>query len=868
VFEVSFFFNKQKAKSEFKASSVPKKANKSSKDTLNRLGCRACPLDKADNHTPKMSPDLADQTDVYILGSQPSQEDDEKAEPFSSKAGRLVRSLCGRIDHVSFDYVIRDFSNSPAQPAWVALECCRSMVVKSIEQAKPKMVIGLGIEPMQWMLNSADMVGLRGRIFAVKIGNHSCYFMPTYDPQYVIDNAFKKGDPLRSKLGHCLKFDIAKAKAAALDWDPPSIDAPQAIRAGLQAFDGKKAGQLAQLLKLMSEAARAPERAIDIEGTGLKAWATGAKILTCALSYGKTNFAFALGHRDAGWKPDELKQILKALKEVLAGEGKIIAHHASFEISWFIHLLGRDSIYHDNWECTMMQSHFLDERRGKKGGNDDQFQPNPYQALDFLVRQYFGLAYKATFKVDRKNMAAADLAETLVYNCADTKYTLRLYYTQKALLKQSGLLSAYREAIGRQPTVALMQDLGIDVDQKEVKRLQKKLGGEIAKIEARINSYPEVKAFIKDRKTFNPASDPEVLDLLKKYIKVGDVLKNADGKESTDKTVLARISHPVAKDLEESRNRNKLKSTYVDPFELGKGAFIFPDGKMHPSCNTTFAETGRTSSSAPNQQNWPSRNDKWVRKQIRAPDGHVLVAFDYGQLEACTGAMCSKDKVLIKSLWEDYDIHKEWAIKAAHKYPAFIKGLENLKNEEVMDKFRSRIKNKLVFPVFFGATNTSVAGYLNAPIEPINKLMDEFWKTFHGVYSWQKGTMDAYYDVGFVTSLTGRRRNHPLTKNQAINYPIQSVACDIVCRAMVRLSQIAADTGNWYLHPIMNIHDDLTFIIPDDPKILEESIETIYRIMLSPGYDFINVPLSVSCSVGENWLDMDKIGKFWSHKDL
>ncbi len=66
----------------------------------------------------------------------------------------------------------------------------------------------------------------------------------------------------------------------------------------------------------------------------------------------------------------------------------------------------------------------------------------------------------------------------------------------------------------------------------------------------------------------------------------------------------------------------------------------------------------------------------------------------------------------------------------------------------------------------------------------------------------------------------------------------------------------------------MNIHDDLTFAIPDNPQILEEAIEIIYRVMLNPGYAFINVPLSVSCSIGNNWLEMDEIGKFYSNKDL
>jgi DNA polymerase I-like protein with 3'-5' exonuclease and polymerase domains len=214
----------------------------------------------------------------------------------------------------------------------------------------------------------------------------------------------------------------------------------------------------------------------------------------------------------------------------------------------------------------------------------------------------------------------------------------------------------------------------------------------------------------------------------------------------------------------------------------------------------------------------------------------------------------------------------EWAVNAVKLFPPFVpNGLSDAKG---MKGFRSLIKNKMVFPAFFGAKNESVNGYLHiatgldVPARVTDRLMGDFWSTFNGVDKWQRQTMKDYYNKGYVESPTGRRRRYPLTKNQAVNYPIQSVACDIVCTAMVKLSKIAAETGKWYLHPIMNIHDDLTFCIPDNDKILEPAIETIYRTMLSPGYDFVNVPLSVSGSIGNNWLEMDEIGKFWSHKDL
>lgn len=853
---MSFFFQKKK----HEPKKVTQKPN--SKETLNRLGCQVCPLNKADNKSPKMKPDLAEETEIYILGEQPTEGDDKDGSPYH----KMAADILGDTRSVSFDNVIRDFDPSGKATPWIAMECCRPLLTSSISKSKPKFIVGLGIWPLQWFLGSSDMVGLRGRTFAVSVGGHSCYFMPTYSPQEIVKWAFDKHAPLKSKLGHCLKFDLLKAQRLARTLPPPTIDAFSDVRAALQTFDGSAATQLAPLKKLISEACKAPEKAIDLETSRLRPYAKGARILTAAISYGDTNFSFALDHPKAGWTPSAKADLCDVLCDLLLSEGSIIAHNTPFECEWLIHKFTKDIINHRAWECTMMQAHFLDERRGKRGGNDDQFQPNPYQALDFLVRQYFGISYKPLFKLDRKNMAAADLQETLLYNCADTKYTLRLFRVQSHLLREAGLWKAYKEAVARQPTVAIMQSVGIAVDQDANRKMSAKLGAEIQAIEADIQALPEVQRFIADRKSFNPASQPELIKLLKDYCGVKQEILR-DGKETTDKSALNKITHPIGKLVENYRNRSKLKSTYVDVFSLDRqGAFIFPDKRIHPSFNTTFAETGRTSSDEPNQQNWPSRNDKWVRKQIVAGKGHVLLAFDYGQLEACTAAMCTKDKVLVEALWNEYDIHMKWAEKAAYVWPEFIGGLKNLKDKAVMKEFRSRIKNKLVFPVIFGASNKSVAGYLNAPQDKIDKLMNEFWRTFHGIDKWQRKVMNDYYDCGFVSSPTGRRRHYPLTKNQAVNYPIQSVACDIVCRAMVRLSMRALDMDVDYLQPVMNIHDDLTFCIPDDDKIIEDSINIISKEMLNPGYDFINVPLSVSCSVGPNWLDMDEVGKFWSNK--
>jgi DNA polymerase-1 len=145
--------------------------------------------------------------------------------------------------------------------------------------------------------------------------------------------------------------------------------------------------------------------------------------------------------------------------------------------------------------------------------------------------------------------------------------------------------------------------------------------------------------------------------------------------------------------------------------------------------------------------------------------------------------------------------------------------------------------------------------------------MDEFWDTFAGIKRWQKELLEGYRVNGYVETPTGRRRHHPLTSNEAINAPIQGLASDIVVDTMCQLSYKAVTEGKWYLHPRLNIHDDITFIVP--LRNLDQTIEIVYKTMLSPNLGtIINVPLSVTVSVGKDWYHRDEVGKFWSHRDV
>jgi len=226
--------------------------------------------------------------------------------------------------------------------------------------------------------------------------------------------------------------------------------------------------------------------------------------------------------------------------------------------------------------------------------------------------------------------------------------------------------------------------------------------------------------------------------------------------------------------------------------------------------------------------------------------------------------MCSRDENYVKALKDNYDTHMVWAKRLAELVPDCT--------TRVDAKFRSMVKNKLVFPSFFGASIESVTAYLSdgtgrqMPGDKVGQLMDEFWQTFSGVKRWQEWLMKGYYKDGYVSTLSGRRRRYPLSRNEAINHPVQGTAAELVCDAMVRLSYHAATTGEWHAHPVLNIHDDLTFVVPDNVGDLERCISVIVKEMLTFDFAWVNVPLACEVSIGPNWCDLEKFGEFWSHK--
>lgn len=852
-------------------------------NTLHNLSCKACPLNNAPVNTPKMKPGGSKKPIVYFLAEAPGKTEDEKGEPLIGKSGQLIRNLIPYDfeDHVAFDNVIRDRPKDNRNPTWVEIECCRPNIIASIEKAKPKIIIGLGKFALDWATNLKDMPAYRGRFFSIKVGKHTCWFMPTYHPAFILrgpdGKAVKESYALRSKFGHCLKMDLKRVFDVVEDLPLAQVDSIEEAKKNIICIDGSNKSDLESLKHYLNLATKAGRAGVDLETSCLRPYKSNADILTCAIAWKRKGeiqtVAFALNHKEAGWSEEQGSKVWDLFKKFLYNKKVIkVAQNVPFELEWCCEFLGEKVAKASKWDDTMVSACLLDGRTGKKVKGEER---TVAQSLDFLTFQNFGIRVKSLSKVNIKDMANERLVKILPYNGIDAKYCLKLDYAQRKLLDGKGLTDTYNDHMRRQSTVSLMQHFGLPVDQKIIKKAQKDLGGELTKIQKKIDNLKVVKKFKKEQGKFNSASNPDVIAIFRDYLKRPEIkvtkkyAKNEDDfSYKADEGVLKQINHPLAKLLLRKRGRAKLKSTYIDPFEFGVGNEIYPDGYLHYVFNTTFAVSSRLSSDSPNMQNFPIRKDKWIRAAIIPPPKHILIAADYGQIEARTAAMTSEDKYLAKALVEGYDIHMEWAEKLVHLYPDIIGGKKFLKDKKVMSSLRQRMKNKYVFPAIFGATVPSLAGYLNVPIDIIEDLTEDFFDTFSGVYDWQKELVKDYYETGYVETLGGRRRYYPMTRNEAISHPVQGSAAEITCDAMCNLSDYAIKNDLYYYHPRLNIHDDLTFAVPDKDSVIEDTLDKIIKTMLTPSYSWVSVPIEVDISIGKNWQDMEKFGKFASNKDL
>lgn len=819
-----------------------------SNELLHQMGCKICPLNKIrENIHPHMEPTGSEEPMIYMLGEAPGEDEDEEGEQFIGKSGQLLRANIPKewIKRIRWNNVVRTRPPKNRTPTNVEVECCRPSVEEDISRSRPVAVFGFGSVPLSWGPGIKSGIAMwRGRKTPIKVSGLDTWFYIFHHPAYLYRI---KRDKTPSRIGsedeRAFHFDLKRAFSEIENLPKPEVHDEKYAEQGLILITGKEKGDLEKLKKQFEWVMSLKRAGFDFETNKIRPYAKGAKILTVAICTGERGFAFALDHSQDGWTKEERSIVRKLLIRFIKSKVRKLVHNLAFEHEWSAIEFGKEILRKGLWGCSMTQAAILDERTGKE--KRKKVRGGPLN-LDFLTKLYFGIHIKALSPLDKNNLDKENLLDVLRYNGIDGKYHYMVYMEQVKKLKDNGLTRVYRDALKRIPTCVLTQIKGVPTDKDETERLRIKFTKVIEKIDKEIEFNKDIREFGR----FNPNSPQDVVGFFRDHLKRWEGSLES-GKYSTKKEVLEKIKHPIAKLIIDHRAESKKLSTYI--YDQ-----LWPDNLLHQQLNLLFTVSSRTSSDSPNLQNVPSRDleAKKVRKQISTINipGHSFVAIDYGQIEFRVIGMISKAKALVKALWEGYDVHTEWAKKLIKAYPPLIDRYE--KEKDPMRVCRKVMRTDWTFPLCFGAQFESVCNYLEIPEHKLEDPYNEFVDTFHEIFEWHEKLDDFYKKHGYVETMNGRRRRAPIKYNEMINHPVQGTTAEIVLDGMNKLSEMANETGDWYLQPILNIHDDLTFLWPDN-KIHHYSKIAI-DTMIHPPFDFINCPITLELSHGKNLLEMEK----------
>ena len=350
---------------------------------------------------------------------------------------------------------------------------------------------------------------------------------------------------------------------------------------------------------------------------------------------------------------------------------------------------------------------------------------------------------------------------------------------------------------------------------------------------------------------FNVGSPAKVGEILFDKLQLDPKAKKTKtGQYSTSEDVLDKVAakHPIVHKIIEYRALKKLLTTYLTALP----ANINPEtGKVHTNYNQTVTATGRISSSSPNLQNIPVRDDEGreIRRAFIADPGHLFLSADYSQIELRLVADFADDEIMLDAFRHGKDIHAITAAKIYHKG-----------QDEVSDNERRNAKTAN-FGILYGISAFGLASRLAIPRGEAKELIDNYFATFPTIHKYMSDSVENAREHGYVTTRMGRKRILPdinsrnpvvrgYAERNAINAPIQGSAADIIKVAMVNIAKEMKERA-MKSRMIMQVHDELNFdVLPEELADMQEIVER----QMTAAYKG-RVTLTASCGVASNWLD-------------
>ena len=477
-------------------------------------------------------------------------------------------------------------------------------------------------------------------------------------------------------------------------------------------------------------------------------------------------------------------------------------------------------------------------------------QPEQRHNMDYLAEIYLG--YK-TIHIEeligpkgKGQRSMRDVAPEQVYPYAaeDADITLQLKNHLEAELAREGMEHLFYAI--EMPLVRVLAEMeisGVRIDTEALRRSSADLGERLAAIEQEIYELAGT--------SFNISSARQVGEILFERLKIDEkARKTKTGQYSTTEEVLEKLRyrHPIVDKILTYRGLRKLLSTYIDalPELINRTT-----GKIHTSFNQTVTATGRLSSSNPNLQNIPIRDEEGreIRRAFIPEEGSLFFSADYSQIELRIMAHLSGDPAMTEAFVSGHDIH---AATAARIYKVAI--------DEVTKDMRRKAKTAN-FGIIYGISTFGLAERLNIPRSEAKQLIDGYFETFPRVKQYMEQSIEVAREKGYVETLNGRKRMLPdihshnsvvrgYAERNAINAPIQGSAADIIKIAMVRIFDRFEREG-LQAKMILLVHHELNFTVP-----LSE-LGTVSRIVKKEMEQAatLHVPLVADTGTGSNWLE-------------
>lgn len=477
-------------------------------------------------------------------------------------------------------------------------------------------------------------------------------------------------------------------------------------------------------------------------------------------------------------------------------------------------------------------------------------QPELHHNMDFMAET---LLHYRTVHIEeligpkgkhQKNMRDLDPKDVYEYAAEDADVTLKLKNVLEPMLKEKGMERLFGDI--EMPLVKVLADMelsGVCLDTDSLKETERIFKGRMARYEQH--------AYELAGETFNISSPKQVGDILFGKMQLLDKPKKTrTGQYVTSEEVLLQLRDkaPIVDDILNYRGLKKLLGTYVEalPLLINKRT-----GHIHTSFNQAVTATGRLSSSDPNLQNIPVRDDdgKEIRKCFVPEPGCLFFSADYSQIELRIMAHLSGDENMIEAFCEGLDIHRATAAKI-WKEPL----------DEVTDAQRKKAK-QANFGIIYGITAFGLAQRMGIPNGEARQLIQDYFATFPKVHTFMENAITTAREKKYAETMFGRRRYLPdidskngtvrgFAERNAINAPIQGSEADIIKIAMIRIWRRFKEEGI-RSKMILQVHDELNFSVYPEEK---DKVENIVLTEMQNACR-LSVPLIADAGWGKNWLE-------------